>query len=82
MPKLGGGYSLERNDNLIIPIQMTNDNEFKEVMARESVFSFPMAAAGTVMAGPAGTVAGHVAGTAMGAIRHKRIHPDQSFLKR
>lgn len=75
------GYRIERDDDLIIPVRFANDSDFREIMARESVFSFPSAAVGTAIAGPAGTVAGHVIGTTAGFIRHKKVHPDDPIFE-
>lgn len=73
------GYSLERDEDLVVGYKIQNENEFREIMTRESIFSFPSAAVGTALAGPAGTVAGHIAGTTAGIIRHTNIHPDDNL---
>jgi hypothetical protein len=79
--ELPGGYTVERDESgeLIIPVSLQNEEDFREIMTRESMLSFPSAAVGTVLAGPAGTVAGHLAGTSAGIIRHSRIHPDDDI---
>lgn len=79
MAELPLNYEIKKDDDLIIPYRVGNEDEFREIMARESAFSFPAAAIGTVVAGPAGTVAGHVAGTTAGIIRHKKVHPDDEL---
>lgn len=81
MTKAPLGYEVERDDELIVPVKLTNDNDFREIMTRESMFSFPSAAVGTAVAGPAGTVAGHFVGTTAGFIRHKKIHPDDDIFE-
>lgn len=75
------GYEIERDDELIVPFKITNEDDFREIMTRESIFSFSSAAAGTVVAGPAGTVTGHVMGTTAGFIRHNKIHPDDDIFE-
>jgi hypothetical protein len=66
-------YSVEKREDLVFPIVLRNEREFQDVMTRESIFSFPSAAAGTAIAGPPGTVAGHITGTVAGYLRHKRL---------
>lgn len=73
------GYKVSRDEDLIVPVKIENEDDFREIMTRESMYSFPSAAAGTVVAGPAGTVAGHIAGTTAGAVRHVRVHPDDDL---
>lgn len=73
------GYKIEEDDELIVPVKLTNEEDFREIMTRESMFSFPAAAVGTAVAGPAGTVAGHLTGTTVGFLRHRRIHPDDDY---
>lgn len=80
MSDLPLGYSFEEDEDLIVPYKLTNEDEFREIMTRESMFSFPSAAVGTVVAGPAGTVAGHMIGTGAGIIRHRKIHPDRRLV--
>jgi len=75
------GYEVSTDDELIIPVKLENDNDFREIVTREGAFSFPAAMAGTVVAGPAGTVAGHIAGTTAGFIRHKKMHPDDDIFE-
>jgi len=80
LPKdLPAGYTITEDDELVIPYKLENEEEFREIMSRESIFSFSSAALGTAVAGPAGTVAGHIAGTTAGIIRHKKIHPDDEL---
>lgn len=81
MPEGPLGFGVEQDDDLVIPVKLTNEDDFREIMSRESLFSFPAAAVGTAVAGPAGTVAGHVTGTAIGFVRHKRIHPDDDIFE-
>lgn len=76
------GFSVEKDEDLIVPYRISNEDDFREIMARESTFSFPAAAIGTAVAGPAGTVAGHIAGTTAGFIRHKKIHPDDDIFEK
>lgn len=77
--ELPAGYTIDEEEDLIIPIKLENEDDFREIMSRESIFSFSSAALGTAIAGPAGTVAGHLAGTSMGIIRHSKIHPDDNL---
>lgn len=81
MPDLPLGYEIEQDEDLIIPVKVTNEDDFREIMTRESMFSFPSAAVGTAIAGPAGTVAGHIAGTTAGIIRHRKLHPDDELVE-
>jgi len=46
-------------------------------MTRESMFLFPAAAAGTAIAGPPGTVAGHIAGSLAGFARHDQLEGEE-----
>lgn len=71
--ELPADYSIEKREELTIPIALRNEKEFQDIMSRESIFSFPSAAVGTAVAGPPGTVAGHMTGTILGYIRHKRL---------
>lgn len=81
MPEdLPAGYTITEDDELVIPYKLENEEEFREIMSRESIFSFSSAALGTAVAGPAGTVIGHIAGTTMGIVRHKKIHPDDDLV--
>lgn len=71
------GYSVEKNGDLTIPYYIENEDGFRDIMTRESSLSFPSAALGTVVAGPAGTLLGHFAGSTAAYIRHRRINPDE-----
>jgi len=71
------GYKLVKDEDLIVPVALRNDDDFKDIMTRESIFSFPSAAAGTAIAGPPGTVAGHIAGSVSGYIRHKQLESEE-----
>lgn len=77
--ELPGGYKVDKDDELVVPVKLENEEEFREIMTRESMFSFPSAAIGTAVAGPAGTVAGHIIGTSIGIVRHTKIHPDDDL---
>lgn len=75
--ELARGFKVVKDDDLLIPVALRNDDDFKDIMTRESMFSFPAAAAGTAIAGPPGTVAGHVAGSLAGFARHEQLEGDE-----
>jgi len=77
--ELPAGYSIDQDTELLVPVKLENEEDFREIMSRESIFSFSSAAIGTAVAGPAGTIAGHLIGTTVGGIRHRKIHPDDNF---
>lgn len=71
------GYEVKRDEDLLIELYLSNEDSFRETMSRESGFSFPAAAVGTVVAGPIGTASGHIAGAVAGLVRHNQIHGDE-----
>lgn len=77
--ELPRGYKVIKNDELVFPVALRNEDDFKDIMTRESVFSFPSAAVGTAIAGPPGTVAGHIAGSLSGYIRHSQLEGDEDI---
>jgi hypothetical protein len=68
-----GGYSIGYNPKLLVPFYLTNAQEFRDVLTREALFSFSLAGAGFLMAGPVGVLAGHIFGAAAGYARYRRI---------
>lgn len=68
------GFEVRRNEGLLIPYYIHNDDEKREILGREAGFSFPMAMAGFAVAGPLGVLAGHVVGASIGYVRHGRIY--------
>ena len=72
-----GSFAIEREDSLLFPFFISNRAKpSREVLGRETLFSFPLAAVGFALAGPPGVAAGHIVGAVAGFIRHKRIHPE------
>lgn len=72
--ELPGGYTVVVDEDVTGGAYIENEDDFREIMGRESGFSFPLAALGTVAAGPPGTAAAHTLGAIAGLARHREIH--------
>lgn len=75
------GYSIQKSDRLLFPYYIANTNADREIISREAVFSFPLAAAGLLMGGLIGVLAGHVIGATIGYYRNEvlGIQPSKGF---
>ena len=71
--RLPAGYSIQQRPGLVVPYYLTNRTEFRDVLTREALFSFPLAGLGFFVAGPLGVLVGHVLGASAGWVRYRRI---------
>lgn len=67
------GYKLDENKNLLVPYYVSNDSEFRIAQIRNSGFTIPFAAAGFLIGGPVGLVAGSILGSLLGYARGQAI---------
>lgn len=67
------GYHVGREEDLVIPWVIHHESKRKEVLAREMIFSAPLAFAGATIAGGPGAAAGHATGALFGLKREKNI---------
>ncbi len=79
--KLPGGFSIQQDNKLLFPYYLRNTNADREIISREAIFSFPLAAVGLLAGGLPGVLIGHIVGAAIGYYRNEalNIKPSRGF---